>query len=180
MYKINQKGFTLVEGLLIVLVIAVLGIGGYLVWNKNKTVTPAKSDTPATASQSNEQKSSDLVISQWNVKATVPTALTGVTYTIKGNTAALNSDQQKEISNSCGNELNPQSAWGIVREASGSIMSADGTALSDSEAVSTGYEHIGNFFYYRSYPQAGCENETAKVGTIDSAYKTLFSSLQAN
>lgn len=33
----NQKGFTFVEGLLIVLIVTVLGVGGYLVWSKNRS-----------------------------------------------------------------------------------------------------------------------------------------------
>ncbi len=34
--KLNEKGFTLVEGLLVAVLIAVIGFGGYYVWNENQ------------------------------------------------------------------------------------------------------------------------------------------------
>jgi hypothetical protein len=54
----DQKGFTVVEGLLIVLTLAVIGFGGYYVWHtqhKPKTTTPttAASTTTPTKTSSN-------------------------------------------------------------------------------------------------------------------------------
>lgn len=61
----NQKGFTLVEGLLIVLIMAVIGFGGYTVWNnskdkgtQNNETNQAKLDGSETATESDNESSS--------------------------------------------------------------------------------------------------------------------------
>lgn len=52
----NQKGFTLVEGLLIVLVLLVIGFGGYNVWSNNKVDDPeSTSITEITETPSSEK-----------------------------------------------------------------------------------------------------------------------------
>lgn len=179
MKTLHQKGFTLIEGLLIFLVIAVIAGVGYITWNKQRTKTAASTSTMSTPNSS-PSNSSDLVVKEWGVKVTIPSKLTGVTYVTAGNTATLNSDQQKQVT-TCGSELSPQTAWGIKREVSGTIKSPDGSALSDSEANTNAfYIHIGNYYYHRVYPQQGCSSATTQISIIDGAYSTLFTSLVAN
>ena len=52
--RINQKGFTVVEGLLIVVAVLVLGFGGYYVWNENQ-----KDNSLSSAHENSEQKSGE-------------------------------------------------------------------------------------------------------------------------
>lgn len=49
--KANQKGFTLVEGLLILLVLSVIGFGGYYVWSSRNT-----EDAPTQPAQKQSEK----------------------------------------------------------------------------------------------------------------------------
>lgn len=53
-----QKGFTVVEGLLIVLVLAVVGFGGYYVWNQNKDKQNSQS-TPSAVSNNQAAQTSE-------------------------------------------------------------------------------------------------------------------------
>lgn len=55
--KINQKGFTLVETLLVVLVLAVIGFGGYYVWqNQNENNDAKANSTEATVTKTESKK----------------------------------------------------------------------------------------------------------------------------
>lgn len=47
----NQKGFTLVEGLLIVLISSVVGFAGYMVWDNNKSEDGSTEVTTETANE---------------------------------------------------------------------------------------------------------------------------------
>jgi Tfp pilus assembly protein PilV len=54
----NQKGFTIVEALLIILILAVIGFGGYYVYHtNNKTKSASASTTAAKTSTANSTKS---------------------------------------------------------------------------------------------------------------------------
>jgi hypothetical protein len=70
----NQKGFTLVEGLLITLILAVIGFGGYYVYHTNhktKTVVVSatvKTTTPKTSTASNTPTQKYITISVWGVR----------------------------------------------------------------------------------------------------------------
>ena len=52
----NQKGFTLVEGLLIALVLSVIGFAGYTVWNNNQVNGVATTSNFESTEQATEQK----------------------------------------------------------------------------------------------------------------------------
>ena len=56
----SQKGFAILEGLLIILILAVVGFGGYYVWHNQQSKTK-----PASAAQTTSQKTTDAT-SGWN------------------------------------------------------------------------------------------------------------------
>jgi Tfp pilus assembly protein FimT len=98
----NSNGFTVVEGLLIVIVVAVIGFGGYYVWHTQhktspaktattaavKTTTPSKSTAPtSTSSSTNSVKY--LTITQWGVKLALTSPIDNATYSLVTNNAYL-------------------------------------------------------------------------------------------
>jgi len=71
--KKNQSGFALIEGLLIILIIAIIGFGGYYVWHTQKqtdktldTAAATSQKAASTAAQAPAQKY--LTIKEWGVK----------------------------------------------------------------------------------------------------------------
>lgn len=108
--KKNQNGFSLVEGLLIILVIAVVGFIGWSVANSKKAVDSQK--TPNVSSEKTNKlspESSDAVtytvIKEWGVK--VPQLPTGnlISYEISAatkNKASFVSSEQKALGGNCG------------------------------------------------------------------------------
>lgn len=68
----NQKGFTAVEGLLIILILAVIGFGGYYVYHTNQKTKSAVSNTPTASRQtkatSKQPAQKYITISAWGVR----------------------------------------------------------------------------------------------------------------
>lgn len=55
----NQKGFSLVEGLLIFIAMTVVGFGGYLVWNRQNDATKSSSESSNDTNDEEEATASD-------------------------------------------------------------------------------------------------------------------------
>lgn len=94
MKKLNSKGFSAVEVLLVMLIVAVLGgIGYYIYQARNKTdvsSSTAKTENSTQAAEKDEQAQSKeeakttVAIKDWNVKITQPTGETVVVSTPMG------------------------------------------------------------------------------------------------
>lgn len=56
MNKLSEKGFTLVEGLLVVVAVLLFGFGGYYVWNQNQASEGNSYDSPNTSEQESAAK----------------------------------------------------------------------------------------------------------------------------
>ena len=97
--KVNQKGFSVVEILIVIVVVGLLGTVGWLVYDRQKSKTSETSNTQASAPQKEktpkqETKKADpnegyLVMSEWGLRFKVPSGLTDVKYTIHGDTASF-------------------------------------------------------------------------------------------
>lgn len=100
--KSQQKGFTVIEGLLAALVVVVLIFGGYYVWRSQKGTksstststastkapsSPASSTAPATSNTATTQKY--LTISEWGVKMPIGADASDANYVIKNGYAYL-------------------------------------------------------------------------------------------
>lgn len=102
--KLNQKAFSAVEALLIIVIVGILGGTGYYVYHANKTTNDtlssaakdasgspkfvAKKKTPSSTSPS--QKS--LTINEWGVKIPLSSADAGVYYSVDKNIQQSSSD----------------------------------------------------------------------------------------
>jgi len=74
--KINQKGFSLVELLIAVVVLGLLGTIGWMVYDRQTNIT-----SNSTNSQSKEDERKFLVIKEWGVKFPLVSSLESVVYT---------------------------------------------------------------------------------------------------
>ena len=104
------------------------------------------------------------------IKFTVPRSLSGVTYTLSTDSVSLSSTEQKALPASCPWSTQVSGPWGITRTTASK-------ATADEKAYLT---HVGDYYYNRSYPQAGCEDSANAIKALDTAYKDLFSSLATN
>jgi uncharacterized protein HemX len=66
MFK-GQKGFSAVEGLLIVLVLAVIGFGGYYIWDQQKRDKKTATETNNTEQLGTEEKKEETRQSPENI-----------------------------------------------------------------------------------------------------------------
>lgn len=75
--KNNQSGYGLVEGLLILLVLSVIGFGGYYVWNQNSEKEQLQtSQSETTESESDETKSTESFVLPDNWKTVSENGIT--------------------------------------------------------------------------------------------------------
>ncbi len=178
----NESGFSALEVILIIVVVGVIAGAGWFVWHKSQSSKTASSDTSqqTTAEQTSTADATDestLTISEWGIKVTVPDSLKGATYAIKDDVAEIDSPAQDAVT-TCGTQVNPKTAWGIQRYAAGKVTAADGSAISDADAEkNSALKHIGDYFYKRVYPMAGCEVASDQTSAIDTAQTSLFESL---
>ena len=77
--KQNQQGFLIVEVLLLILVIAVLGLGGWYVWHSNhKSSTPTQATNSPTDTSTSENSTKYLTITSQKVRLPLTSELSGL------------------------------------------------------------------------------------------------------
>lgn len=169
----HQKGFTVVEGLLILVIVGIIGgVGWYVIGQKNKDQGKSTNQTTNKKSESNNnsQNQQYLVVKEWKVKLKVDSSLGKITYAQysndPNNQIVLNSDLQKTLPLTCQSDT---SGWGIAR-----------IKTSELNEFEKGLPSVGGYSYKRIYPPMGCEQATAIMAKIDTAYVNMFTSLSAN
>ena len=145
----TQKGFALVESLLILIIVLLVGFIGYYVWHTksqtNKTLDTAAS-TNQTAQTTSLQKSSHgfLDITQLGMKLPTPTSVSDLRYIWHGQSAELYSDSLTNYLKSIDPICNPSD----FRIAEISTYDPRGPSWAQVEVNSKKYEYAG--------PQQGC------------------------
>lgn len=156
---------------LMVLVVAIIGLVAWLLYDSRKEDKPTQSDSMSVEEDAEEESSP--VIKEWNVAYTVPASLGEVkhVYDAASDRIALISSKQDDLPVACaqktGNEM-AEKSWGITR------LTPEGAAESYDEAALPNLLRIGTYYYVRFYPQQGCEEGAA----LDEGFKQLYLSLR--
>jgi len=173
----NKKGFTVVEALLIVLVIAVIGFGSYYVWHTqhtNKSTTTAKS---ATSTSTKTTTTTTVRITQLGIEVTVPNSIKDLTYSYRTSTTGFGNNEQlliADLSTSSLTALDSNCA-ASNSTALGALGKANGTYPANSDVdgfVGQLVKQFPSFYVTWSNPQANCAFE----GNNNTAADTLLTS----
>lgn len=177
--EVNQKGFGVVEILIVIVVVGLLGVAGWMVYNRQKSKTSEASSTQASTIQdrtsSDEAKKTDpnegyLVLKEWGLRFKVPGGLTDVQYTLHGDTAGffakpVNSDIQYVNDYDRYENGNFRYATGVL------IRSKDSTKPFAAETTREG-KKVGDYYYYTSWAFSNLATGAGCVGLYGSAPST--------
>ncbi len=145
----NQKGFSVVEGLLILIIVGLIGCVGWYVWHAKNNAdanlnSAASSNTVIPPTQQTKPKDTAqyLEIKEWGVKFKIPSNLTSIEYKIneQNNLAFLGSPQLASIAPTCTLD---NIALGTLERDSGSSSADDA-------------KHIGQYYYNYVDTKTGC------------------------
>jgi len=190
----NQKGFAVLEGLLILVIVGILaGTGWYVMKAKDQTdktlgQTSNSSVQPAKASATSQKF---FTITEWSVKAPYSGDL-GLQYKITsddlGETwAQLSSD--KLIKADPGWSVENQAGGIIARLKTGEQVlgpAGQDTGQTIEQLIASGglteYSHLGDYYYYYQHGQSACSNLGAAQtlqGDTGNAFKNIAKNFQA-
>ncbi len=162
----NQKGFSLVEGLLIVIALSIVGFTGFYVYNANKQ-DPKISDSSIQqkSNSDNEQLSEEdpnegyLVAEEWGLRFKIPDNLTDVRYKISGDTMGIFA---KPIQDKNGQSFDVEypedydkiDEYGNFSYSQGNLIkSKDSSQDYFGQAVKG--KKLGDYYYYTSHSFSG-------------------------
>jgi hypothetical protein len=156
----NEKGFSLVEGLLVVLIVTVIGFAGWYVLNANKNVSTVKSDKQDTATTSEDKdtnttsQSKFFEIKELGVKFEQGDDLEGLYYHLgnDGKTAYFSLEELK--STDCAADKTAQVALNRYTEQD---FEQDGPTA----ALKQNAKKIGDYYYFSMGGQAACSEDEA-------------------
>lgn len=198
----SQKGFTLIEALLILAVLVIIGSSGYLFMNgrskhggtTDSTVSQSSQSKPsgntaAKAPKSTNQAQTYVTIKEWGVRAPYNGNLT-LTYAAQtSHTMGFTATQLVALNPEC----TPMYGGAISRYAPNEDASDEGngslTAKQRADESGKGnYAYVGGYYYFFGHAQSLCPSDDPKVdnaavGTMQSQanddVKNLLGSLEA-
>lgn len=168
----RQNGFSALDGILVIALLAILAVAGYFAFSNNKKITSAT--TPVVSSQTPKTTppttSTDgfLTITSWGVKGPLSEP---ISYTAAGsNIINLHSDEIASLYPSCQGASN---AGDMLRLAPGTTYGTPKKPIEDYSVATK----VGNYYYvYESGQQfCGMGNPQTEKGTalVNSIYKDL-------
>lgn len=196
MRKLNQKGFSLVEGLLIVIALALVVFVGYYVWHTQKDINKQSSAT-TTASQKSSKQSKSAVASgkyvtipEWNIKA----AYSGSLHIEHKYEPPLNasdpsvvwfsSEELDATGEVCASKIE-YGGWIFRYSKNQHYIYEDGSdsgktaAQEAAEPDLKNVMHIDDYYYFYNHPQSACgDNADVQEQTIN-AVTSLLSKFQS-
>jgi hypothetical protein len=166
--KNTQKGFALIESLLIILILVIIGFGGYFVWHTQKQTNKNNTDTVKVSQSSIPPSSSQkyLTIEEWGVKVPLVADDSDAYYTIDklGGPNFANLSLKKWESTECGTTIG--GIGGYFRFTSSDINGITSeTYLSENQSA----PKVGNYYYMYVPPQQNCSttSKTAEPTNAD-------------
>lgn len=206
----KQSGFTIVEVLLVVLILSVVGFGGYYVWHspnkadktydnssKSSQATSPSSkktttNTPSNSSTSTTQTQQYLTIAQWQVKIPLSVALSGMSYSVVDShiagATAINISSSALTNLSCtrsdGSASTTSPNIGEIYQTQNPNTAYAGTTFANYMGADLARK-VGSYYYYLSLSEGlgDCQLATANANTFDSmgsALRTAFQAIIAN
>lgn len=186
----HQRGFSAVEVIIIIVIVALLGLGGLLMWNKNKSDAPkdtsanttpnAAQDLPATQndSQPNGQQSAaqHLVIKEWNVRITLNDTNSDAYYVVKSDEPNYAYVSVKSLTNpECAPDKTSVGVFTRFKE-------GDRDPIYDmtyNELVPDAVK-VGDYYYFYGHAQAYCdESQEAKLKAVSQAFTDNMKTVEA-
>jgi prepilin-type N-terminal cleavage/methylation domain-containing protein len=180
----NQKGFSVVEILIVIVVVGLLGAVGWLVYDRQKNKTSHTSNTQVSTSQKEETKKVDpnegyLVVKEWGLRFKTPSGLTDVRYAIHGDAVAFfakptGSNVQYVTDYQKYADSNFRYAIGVLYKSTSSIKPFAGDMTREGKKV-------GDYYYYTNWAfsslatGASCKG---LYGDSDSACQTEATAFQ--
>lgn len=181
--KKTQKGFALIEGLLIILILVIIGFGGYYVWNSqkqtNKTLDTAASTSQKAASSEAANKPGQmyLTIKEWGVR--LPYSGDDIyTYKINPDNPKLASVISKNLADKY--QCTDSGAGTLVRNSPddniGPPFDSGLTVKEDAQQNPGAYKVVGNYYYGFSHDKFACSDSVTSE-TQDNANDSVMALL---
>jgi prepilin-type N-terminal cleavage/methylation domain-containing protein len=173
--KANQKGFSVVEILIVTVIIGLLGAVGWLVYDRQNNKTPETSNTQASTTQKEETPKQEtkkpdpnegyLVVKEWGLRFKIPSGLTDVKYTIHGDTVSFfakptGSNVQYRADYDKFEEGRSQYAMGNLYRSTSSAKPFAGDMTREGKKV-------GDYYYYTSWAFSSLATGAGCVGLYE-------------
>lgn len=190
----NQKGFTVVEGLLIFAIVAVIGFAGWFVYSSQKKTNDTLNKTaqgqgeaqkaiPKTTITPLKDQTKYLEIKEWGVEIPLSADVEDAYYTYK----TIKSDSYDSVAYLGTKSLTAMDAQcapdniGVSSVFRQSVVTHDDN---EKKADPTFYEvgdvHVGNYYYGYGQAQAGCSDSASKQQATDAAlFKVAYKNIKA-
>lgn len=188
----KQNGFTLIEGLLIILVLAVVGFGSYYVWHSQTEKNNMESNGQNTTSPaSSSLGQSYLTISEWGVRLKTNNLTKDSTYRVgDSHTLYLSTKTLSNLAPNCdlsaknGALIRGQAGYEVIGPGSYTIENSGYTYTNDSgKEVTVKPTRVGDNYYIWTSSQAPCfdpdSNNADKISEYLSAIKTMSQTVEA-
>jgi type II secretory pathway pseudopilin PulG len=176
--KNNQKGFGVVEILVVIVVIGLLGTVGWLVYNRQKTKTTEyptsqtntieqKEEATAEPTNKTDPNGGYFVVKEWGLRFKAPSGLTDIRYTIHGDTLAF-------FAKPTGTDVQYRTDYdkyadGLSEYAIGNLYrSTNSTKPFAGDMIKEG-KKVGPYYYYTGWAFSSLATGAACVGTYGDA-----------
>jgi hypothetical protein len=164
MSKVNEKGFSVVELLIVILMFVLIGAVGYLVYKDHHTAVPkvvtvtkttvAKPKTSKITSTGAATTPSYLAIKEWGVRIPLSSSISDAYYYYNNGYAYL-SVQSHNNDQCAANNVSE----GVMTRFSQSDVDPQTNQTLLSEHTTDAVK-VGNYYYFYTHPQAECSSDT--------------------
>jgi hypothetical protein len=181
----NQNGFTAFDIIIVIVALVAIGAAGYFAYqarrntNNDYSVVVPKKTATTTATSATTKPSSEFDIKEWSVKMTLPTGLSGLSYSLDSKTAVaiFVSAQLKGQPSSCTDQSVTDGVLATVTSST-----TEPTSGFPGDPIPTNLERkVGSTYYLLSLPNgSSCQSSTSLKTTeadqtqlIQQAFQTL-------